>query len=186
MKIGKILAGVALLSSVFAAPVGAADDLPGPRPGISIGGRAAYYKPNGATDSWFGGAQLRMHFTKVIAVEGSADYRQNRVAGTTVDVYPVQASLLLYLLPNLPVCPYILGGAGWYFTHTRTPDDTDNRFGPHAGGGVQVFFNRYWSVDGSYRYLWNQDVHAKNANEVSTRNFSDEGHMATIALNYHF
>jgi opacity protein-like surface antigen len=102
-------------------------------------------------------------------------------------VFPVQASLLLYLLPGQPVSPYILGGGGWYYTHVQgSSASPQNRFGPHAGAGLEVFLNSHWSVDGDYRYVWNEDVNSQNSAHPLGQNFSDSGFMITAALNYLF
>ncbi|MBI2387316.1 MAG: porin family protein [Elusimicrobia bacterium] len=162
----------------------------GSRPGLSLGGRGAYFKPKDAADgSWSGGAQVRLHLGSAFAIEGSADVRQDRFGETVVDIVPVQASLLAYLFPGRPVSPYILGGAGWYYTHISdvSPfgDRTDHRFGPHAGAGLQVWFNRHWSIDGSYRYVWLSAYRSRDASHPLGREIRDRGWMATAALNYH-
>ena len=163
----------------------------GSRGGVSFGGRAAYYKPKGAdSGEWAGGAQLRFHIGPVFAIEGSADVRQQRFGGTVVDIIPVQASLLAYLFPGKIVSPYILGGAGWYYTHVKAGspfnDRTDHRFGPHAGAGLQAWFNRHWSIDGSYRYIWLSSYRSQDAAHPLGRDIDDSGYMVTGALNYHF
>ncbi|NNN06054.1 MAG: porin family protein [Elusimicrobia bacterium] len=183
----KILA--AALALVALAPFAAADDgAVGPQPGISIGGRAMYFKPRDAQDGTLsGGAQLRLHVTSVLALEGSVDYRQDKFGGQTTDVFPVQASLLVYLMPGFRISPYLLGGGGWYFTHVQGANNpSPNRFGPHAGAGLEFFMNSHWSVDGSYRYVWNEDIHSQNAAHPLGQNFSDSGSMLTAALNYRF
>jgi opacity protein-like surface antigen len=156
------------------------------QPGVTFGGRASYNHPENADDGQLsGGAQLRLHITSVIAVEASGDYRQNKYGGTIVDVYPVQASLLLYLLPNYVVSPYLLGGVGWYHTHIRGGSTTE-RYGPHAGAGLEAALSRHWTIDGSYRYLWTQDLTAPTTTSPVGKNFSDHGYMLTAALNYRF
>lgn len=180
---------VALLSFAALAPRAAsADDngLHASQPGVTFGGRASYYRPKDADSGQLsGGAQLRLHITSVIAAEASADYRQNKFGGTVVDVYPVQASLLLYLAPNWIVSPYILGGVGWYHTHIRN-GSTSDRYGPHAGAGAELALNRHWTIDGSYRYLWTQSLTAPTTASPAGKNFSDNGYMLTAALNYRF
>jgi len=180
---------LAMLAAVFVSGVSAAADEPvGPRPGVSLGGRAMYFRPKDADHGTLnGGAQLRFHLTSVLALEGSADYRQSTFGVQTVDVFPVQASLMIYLLPGLPVSPYILGGGGWYYTHVQGDgNSTQNRFGPHAGAGLEAYLGRHWSIDGSYRYVWNEDFHSQDAAHPVGRNFSDSGFMLTTALNYLF
>jgi opacity protein-like surface antigen len=166
-------------------------DLGGPAQAgrVSLGGRGMYFDPEGHADgSWSGGAQLRMHFTKVFAVEGSADYRETDHPGTKVKTYPVQASLLAYLLPESRLSPFLLAGAGWYFTEVEGPfgyDETEHRFGPHLGGGLQYFLSQYVSVDGTYRYVWVEDVNSRD-NSLLEKEYDDSGHMITAALNFHF
>lgn len=185
-KIGRFLLAAALAAPAWGAA--RADDLPGPRPGVEFGGRAAYYRPKDADNgAWMGGAQLRVHATPVLAFEGSVDYRQNAFGGVTIDVFPVQASLLLYLAPGFPVSPYILGGGGWYYTNVRgASDSTTNRFGPHAGAGLEFYFNKNVSVDASWRYLWTERIHSQDAAHPLGRDFADRGWMATAGLNYSF
>jgi opacity protein-like surface antigen len=179
-----ILAAMALAPRVASAD--GDDDLQAARPGFTLGGRAEYYQPKFTdTGSFSGGAQARLHILSMLAAEGSIDYRQNKYGGTTVDVYPVQASLLLYLTPSWIVSPYLLGGVGWYYTHIRDGATTD-RFGPHAGAGVEVALARHWSIDGSYRYLWTQSLTAPTTTSPVGKNFSDNGFMLTAALNYRF
>lgn len=167
----------------------AAEDGAGSNPGLSIGGRGMYYKPKDAADgSWSGGAQVRVHVTAALAVEGSADVRQDRFGDAVVDLVPVQASLLMYLMPGKPVSPFLLAGAGWYYAHISdvSPfgDRTDHRFGPHAGAGLQVWLNKYWSLDGSYRYVWLSAYRSRDAAHPLGRDIRDSGWMVTGALNY--
>jgi opacity protein-like surface antigen len=162
------------------------DDLHAARGGVTFGGRASYDRPKDADHGTLdGGAQLRLHITSVIAAEASADYRQNKYGGTVVDVYPLQASLLLYLTPSWIFSPYILGGVGWYHTHIHGGGSTE-RYGPHAGAGLEVALNRHWSIDGSARYLWTQSLTAPTTTSPAGKNFSDNGFMLTAALNYRF
>lgn len=184
----RAVAAAALAAGLLAPRAARADDAPKAAiPGVTFGGRASYYRPKHAdAGTLSGGAQLRLHFTEVVAVEGSADYRQTDYGGTTVDVFPVQASLLLYLAPNFPVSPYVLGGVGWYYTHVHGADNSQNRYGPHAGGGLEVALGRHWSIDGSYRYLWTQSLTAPTVAHPAGENFSDNGYMLTAALNYRF
>ena len=154
---------------------------------LSIGGHATYYDPLDAGDEWFGGAQVRLHLLPTLAIEGLIDYRDNDFGNNDVVTIPVQASALFYLLPGKRLSPFLLAGAGWYYTDVDGPtdDDTDHRFGLHAGGGVQLMINERWSVDGSYRYVWVEDVETQNAS-FTNKDFQDQGHMVTIGVNLHF
>ena len=155
---------------------------------FSIGGRAAYIDPKDGEANWFGGAQVRFYLAKFFAIEGSADYRQDKFGTTTTDTFPVQVSALLYLLPGKRLSPFILGGGGWYYTHVKGPggfDDTQNRFGLHAGGGLQFFISEHWSIDGTYRYIWLEKLESRDAN-ITNKSFQDSGHMITAGVNFHF
>ncbi|MBL0058703.1 MAG: porin family protein [Elusimicrobia bacterium] len=158
--------------------------------GFSIGPRGSYFKPKDADNgSYSAGVQARAHLTPVLGLEGSIDYRKDKYANdVSVKTYPVQASLLAYLVPHSPVSPYLLGGTGWYFTRVSGPSvetNTENRFGLHAGGGLEAKLNESLSLDGSYRYIWLEDVKSKSASAID-KTYSDRGYMLTVALNLLF
>lgn len=156
---------------------------------VSVGGRATYFDPKDGESNWYGGAQLRLYPSRYFAIEGSADYRRTDFNGTRVHTYPVQVSALIYPLGTTRLAPFLLGGGGWYYTTVKNNqsgfDDTQNRFGLHAGGGLQLFLNNRWSIDGTYRYIWLEKVESRDQNIVN-KNFQDSGHMVTIGLNFHF
>lgn len=170
----------------------AADDesLTAGRRGLSLGGRAAWFEPDDAragNGHVFGGAQLRVHATRVLALEASADYRQQKFQTTTADIYPVQASLLAYLAPDWRASPFLLAGAGWYFTRVRGPggfDETSNRFGPHVGAGLEIVLTEHWSIDGTYRYAWIDDVRSRDG--ALQADYKDRGHQGTVGINLRF
>jgi len=122
-------------------------------------------------------------------MEGSIDYRSNDFGPLTiVKTYPVQVSLFAYLLPGFFLSPYLIGGAGWYFTQVDGPfgfSQTNNRFGVHAGAGLEIMLNKSISIDGSYRYIWLGSVTSENANALD-KTYQDSGSMTTIALNFLF
>lgn len=157
----------------------------------SFGFRASYFDLEDANDStWYPGAQLRLFFNEALGIEGSIDYREDDFGQTEVQVYPVQASLLGYLIPKKPVSLFILGGAGWYFTRIDRPspfdDTTDDRFGLHAGGGLEFTLDEHWSIDSTYRYIWLEEFSSIAENNVTEKEFDDSGHQVTIGLNYVF
>lgn len=156
---------------------------------FSVGGRATYFDPKEGDDKWFGGAQLRIHPSRYLAIEGSADYRREEFdGGTKSHTYPVQGSLLIYPFGTTRLAPFILGGGGWYFSTIDGPggfSDTQHRFGGHVGGGLQFFITDHFSIDSTYRHIWLERVESKNQN-LEDKKFNDNGHMVTIGLNIHF
>ncbi|PIS46780.1 MAG: hypothetical protein COT17_06840 [Elusimicrobia bacterium CG08_land_8_20_14_0_20_51_18] len=85
---------------------------------FSIGPRAIRTSPRDADEgSWSAGGQVRLYLSPALGLEGSIDYiRHDYGPLTQIKTYPVQASLLAYLMPDSAVCPFLLGGAGWYYT----------------------------------------------------------------------
>ncbi len=155
---------------------------------LSIGGRATYFDPKEGDANWFGGGQLRLHPFKFLAVEGSVDYRKTDVSSTTVRTFPVQGSALIYPFGTKRLSPFILGGAGWYFTNVEVPhgfDKTQHRFGAHAGVGLQLFLSEHLSLDSTYRHIWLEKIESKDAS-LRDKQFQDNGHMVTFGLNLHF
>jgi opacity protein-like surface antigen len=159
---------------------------------FSIGPRASYFTSADAaagSGQWSGGAQARLHMDS-LALEGSIDYRSNTFDNklTTVKSYPVQVSILAYLMPGAGWSPFLLGGAGWYYTEVDGPNNysnTTNLFGLHAGAGVEIMLNSSLSFDATYRYIWLESVTSRNA-ALADKNFQDSGAMVTIALNFLF
>lgn len=159
---------------------------------LSLGGRATYWDQKEGKDTWSGGAQLRLHPFRYLAFEGSADYHREKFndgsGETKTHTYPVQVSALIYPLGTTRLAPFLLAGGGWYYTSVTGPgnfSDTTNRFGAHAGGGLQFFFTRNVSVDSTYRYIWLERVESKDQN-IFDKKFNDNGHMITVGMNYHF
>lgn len=155
---------------------------------VSIGGRATYYDPKEGESGWSGGAQVRVNPFRYLSFEGSADYRREDTDGSRIHTYPVQVSALIYPLGHTRLAPFLLGGGGWYYTTVKGPgnfDDTQNRFGAHAGGGLQFFFSNHVSIDSTYRYIWLEDINSKDQN-IQDKSFNDNGHMITAGLNFHF
>ena len=143
------------------------------RPFLSLGGRAVYYRSRDADHGNLAeGAQARFRFTDRWSLESSVDFRQDELDGVQVDVIPLQLSVMVHLMPpDYKIAPYILAGGGWYYTHIGSPVyDSELRFGPHAGGGVEFFTESSWSFDCSFRYLWTQDIHSQNLAHPLGRN----------------
>jgi hypothetical protein len=131
---------------------------------FSIGPAAGYLQARGADrGTWFGGAQARLHFARILAAEGSITFHQNRYQNGDVVVtqYPVQLTAFLYPIPEGPVRPYILGGVGWYYTSidyrgvfSLISDKTEHIFGEHLGAGVELMLGPKASIDVDLRYIF--------------------------------
>lgn len=191
MNSSRVIERMVAASLLLALPlIGTAEELGVGDKGFSIGPRASYFNPKDADKgSYSGGVQSRIHFTPVLGLEGSVDYRKDDYSnGVSIKTYPVQASLMAYLMPHSSVSPYVLGGTGWYFTQVKGPSfetETDNRFGLHAGAGLEVMLNESLSLDGSYRYIWLEDVKPHASNPLD-KTYSDSGSMITLAMNFLF
>lgn len=191
--IAMFILAAAACSAPLAAYAGPEKDFPGVRPGVSFGPRGSYFIPNesDADDGdIYGGAQLRFHLGKPLAIEGSAEYRRETFLGgtTRAHIWPVQASLLAFLLPDYRFTPYVLGGVGWYFRTIDGPggfEETDNQFGPHLGAGLQFFIHRSWSLNADWRYVWLDDFRSRNR-ALQDVEFDGAGHQISAGLNYHF
>lgn len=132
---------------------------------FSLGGHASYTKATGADGTWAGGAQLRLRFPGPLGVEGLIDYRRTTYSAGGEDVlrieqYPVQASLMIFILPG-QVQPYVLGGGGWYYTKSTflgpqsdLGSDTQHTFGGHVGGGIELGAKAKVSLHVDVRYVF--------------------------------
>jgi hypothetical protein len=128
--------------------------------GIAFGLRAGYLVAKDADDgTWFGGIQVRVPLGDMFAVEGSIDIHASDYEDGDIELiqYPVQASLLWFILPKAQLCPYLLAGFGlWYttvdFSGSFSSEDstTDSMFGVHVGGGVRL---GAFSADLRYHFL---------------------------------
>jgi hypothetical protein len=186
----KILAAAALLAAPQM-PAGADEDLAEIREGdfgrLSLGVRYAQFDPEDGDKAEFPGVQVKWYPSREITLEGSVDGRENDLGGGAgLKVYPVQATVLANILPRKQVKPFLLAGVGWYFTTLEVPgrdDETEDRLGLHAGAGLQYMFSRAWSIDGSYRHIWLEDIEAGGGTGGEV---NDDGPMYTVGLNYHF
>lgn len=75
-----------------------------------------------------------------------------------VSAFPIALSLKL-ALPISFLEPYIIGGAGVYFTNSElkapgvSVNDSSTEFAPHAAGGVNLNFGGF-QIGAEARYLW--------------------------------
>lgn len=111
-----------------------------------------------------GGVQLRARLTGGLGVEALVSYRRETYSRSgesllRVREVPVQGSVELFLLARNPVQPYFLAGGGYYYVRTSALGSntagghTENRFGFHAGAGVDVRVARRASAFVDLRYV---------------------------------
>jgi hypothetical protein len=164
---------------------------------VSLGGHASYTKSDGADGTWAGGVQLRLRLPGPLGVEGLVDYRRTTYGALGADVlrveqYPVQASVLLFLLPG-PVQPYVLGGAGWYYTRSTflgtqaaLGSTTQHTYGGHAGAGLELGAGRNASFYADVRYVF---LHVDSVSTIRDRletNSKPDFWHATAGVNFKF
>jgi opacity protein-like surface antigen len=151
----------------------------------SIGPRYDFFHPNDADHGdWAPGFQLGLHLSPMYAFQGSMDWAHYTSGGTNVRATPIQATILGYFVPDSSFSPYLLIGGGWYPTHADGPINSQRLFGPHVGAGLELLLGSNWSIDGSYRYLWTEIIDWEHVTHLVGTDFSERGHMFTVALNY--
>jgi len=122
----------------------------------------------------------------VLAVELKGQYRkQDRFNGQlTEKMWPVTVSAWLTPLRVI----YAGGGVGWYHTTldykapSPFPDETKQKFGVHAGGGVRVPIAPAVALDMSGRYVWLQ----KQETAIVPREFNPDFWDMSLGLGLHF
>ena len=130
-----------------------------------FGIRAGYFKIRDADDgAWFGGAQVRFPLSEMFAVEGAIEFHAADFEDGEIEVvqYPLQASLLLFLMPqSAPISPYVLGGVGWYYTVvdfsgslSGFDGETDHWFGGHIGAGARALVGHSMAASADVRYIF--------------------------------
>lgn len=149
-------------------------DRKGQKDGFSIGPVAGYIKTRDADDgTWFGGGQMRFRFARILAIEGSITFHKDSFQDGDIDViqYPVQVSALLFPIPDSPVEPYGVFGAGWYYTRVEfegplsgLDDETDRAFGFHAGAGLQVELGPRFALFADFRWVFMDEPGIDNGN----------------------
>ena len=153
----------------------AQDPVPeGQKDGLSIGPVAGYLKARDADrGTWFGGVNLRMRFARIFAIEGSITAHTDSFQDGDIDViqYPVQVSALLFPIPDSPIEPYGVFGAGWYYTRyefegalSGLDDETDRDFAFHAGAGLQVELTPRFALFADFRWVFLDEPGVDNGN----------------------
>jgi outer membrane protein W len=177
-------------SFVLPRSLGVAAPLAGEESSFSIGPEGGYLRARGAErGTWFGGAKARLHFLRMLAAEASITFHEDRYNNSSVLVsqYPVQLTAFLYIIPEGPIRPYILGGVGWYYTridyrnlYSTIPDKTEHVFGEHLGAGAELMLGPRTSIDADVRYIF---LNPSN-NQVIHRDFNYW--QIAFGLNFYF
>lgn len=140
---------------------------------FTIGPMAGLLKARGADrGTWFGGVDARLRFLRILAVEGSISFHQNRYSDGDVVVtqYPVHVSALLLPFPEGPLDPYVLAGVGWYYNRIDYANsigggyDMDSPFGFHVGAGTNLWLARHLSLFGDFRWVFLDRPGINNSN----------------------
>jgi hypothetical protein len=129
-----------------------------------------------------GGLALRGNLAPFLMTEVGASYRsEERFNGDLkVRQWPVTASLYLKPVPAL----YAGGGVGWYQTSfdyaasTGIQNSTDQKFGVHVGGGLQVPLAPAAALDLGGRYVFMQ----KQESPLIPEKFNPDFWTTTIGL----
>lgn len=162
----RVLALAVIFGALLSSPRAGAQPFADPGTGAGFLG-AATRVADGTQTTFVGGALGVTRLTGVLGLElfigfRTDDYSENGKNVLRVQQVPVQLSLLAYLLPNLRVQPYLLGGIGYYRiwatgegTHEAEGRSIENKFALHAGAGVDVRISRAVSLrfDGRYVFL---------------------------------
>lgn len=187
----RVFALAFLLGALFSSLRAGAQPFADPGTGAGILG-AAVRTTGGSGTTFVGGALGITRLTGVLGLELFVGYRkdtydQSGAPVLRVEQIPVQLSLLAYLLPNLRVQPYLLGGIGYYRIWCTGEGllepwggTIENKFALHAGAGVDVRVSRAVSLrlDGRYIFL---DIDAVGALGMSSRS----GQVG-LAMNVYF
>jgi hypothetical protein len=143
---------------------------------LGVGPRLALVRGDvdaGTGTQRFTGGVLRARVSPRTALELSIDYRSetNEALTERIRDYPVQGSLLLYLVRS-GVSPYLLGGVGWYSQRVETLNDRrvetasgTRTFGYHAGLGGEIRAGRRAAIHMDYRYTF---IHFGAGDETGT------------------
>lgn len=133
------------------------------------------------------GVQARMRFTDNLGFEASVEFREEMIDDdVTLKLYPIQFSLLYYLLPSSRVGIYALGGLGWTRSSLEGDffgeDAEDSQMSYHFGGGIEVPVSESIGVFGDFRYL-NVDL---DFGDLLARDIETSGWQANFGVNFYF
>jgi opacity protein-like surface antigen len=169
--------------------------------GFGIGGRMSMVRADVQSDPAasairFLGGQIRAGLSPRSAIELSLErHTENPDLTTRIHDYPLQGSLLLYLVRST-LSPYLLGGIGWY-THVVDTlntgkviaSDSSRKAGYHLGFGAEVKVGAHAGVHADYRYTM---IHFGDGTDTGTDSLvsrfkpSYDGSMWTAGFTFYF
>ena len=133
---------------------------------IGFGPQAGFYKSQDADEGrLMGGAALRLRLSGLIGVEASINYRHEEYGNGFVSAtsWPIMVTGLVYPIPVV----YGAIGAGWYNTTVmydysklpilgppNPPSETEQEFGWHFGGGIELPLGSVVKLVGDVRYVF--------------------------------
>jgi opacity protein-like surface antigen len=146
---------------------------------LRIGPVVGFFKAQGADNAktmW--GAAMRLKLNDALGVEGSLHYRTEEYNQGSVKVtsWPVMVTGLIYPIPML----YGAIGAGWYNSSAEITlypgapivSETQQDFGWHFGGGVELPLGTAATLVGDLRYVYlNYDFQNVPGSSSITSNF---------------
>lgn len=132
MRIIKILFFVISLTTVGLSQAWAGD----------ITGFGSYWNTDDADDTWGVGGKVGLGVTEMLEIEGRGTWYDDVTddggpGDIDIEAIPIEAGVALNFLPEQPLNPYIMGGAGYHFLDTNR-GSIDDEFGWYAGGGVEI------------------------------------------------
>ena len=142
-------------------------------PRLAVGVHLGWLQLKDAEDGeMFYGLHARLYLLNFLAVEGSVDFSKSDFADDDAELtlMPVQVTGLLFPLPSLPIRPYGLAGAGWYFQDVEysgslsgLSDDSDSTFGVHLGVGAELLLGRLIMLHADLRYIFMDEPDVDNS-----------------------
>ena len=144
----------------------------------------------------FLGGQIRMGLSPKSAIEVSLErHTETPNLTTRIHDYPLQGSLLLYLVRS-SFSPYVLGGVGWYTHVVDTLNtgqviatDSSRTMGYHAGFGAELKVGGHAGVHADYRYTmlhFGDGTSSGTSTIVSNLKPSYDGSMWTAGFTFYF
>jgi opacity protein-like surface antigen len=140
---------------------------------FSFGPIAGYSRVRDADQgTWHGGVAARLQLHPMLAAEASISFHSEEFADGDIQVttYPVQLTVLFYPIPRLPLRPYALAGAGWYYTRFDYDDsigggdETDRQFAVHVGAGGEIDLGKNFTIFADFRWLFLDEPGVDNSN----------------------